>query len=250
MKYKYIINPEFEEYTHFVKGLPSEFDEGGILIYNARNEVRVFKADGKKIAAKRFHVSPFHQRIDYTFRRPSKAKRAYEYGLRMLELGISTPTPIAYIEEYKYGLFRRGYVVFTYCGDPDMRLLRDEWQTHDDLINALAHFLLEMHQKGVLHGDTNLSNFLYREDPSSPTGFHITTIDVNRSQFVDNPSREDCLKNLMRITHVRPAMKKIVKRYAELRGWDADESYQYVKKTLAAFEERRKLKHKMTGRKS
>ncbi|MBR0045363.1 MAG: hypothetical protein IJP75_00515 [Bacteroidaceae bacterium] len=249
MKYKYIINPKYESMAHFVEKLPAKYDEGGILIYNARNEVRVFKLNGEKIAAKRFRVSPFHQRIDYTFRRPSKAKRAYEYGLKLLELGISTPEPIACIEEYKYGLFRRGYVVFTYCGDPDARLLRDEWDSHDDLINAIAHFLVDMHEKGFLHGDVNLSNFLYREDPTSPTGYHITTIDINRSHFVTNPSREECLKTLMRITHVRPVMKKIVKRYAQIRGWDEDESYQYVKKELIAFEERKKLKKKMTGKK-
>ena len=248
MKYKYIINPKYESMTRFVEELPAKYDEGGILIYNARNEVRVFKQGEGKIAAKRFRVSPLHQRIDYTFRRPSKAKRAYEYGLKLLELGISTPEPIACIEEYSFGLFRRGYVVFTYCGDPDARLLRDEYDSHDDLINAIAHFLVEMHEKGFLHGDTNLSNFLYRKDPESPTGYHITTIDINRSHFVENPSREECLKTLMRITHTRPALKKIVKRYAQIRGWDEEECYQYVKKALIAFEERKKLKKKVTRR--
>ena len=249
MKYKYIINPAFESMTHWVKELPAKFDEEGILIYNARNEVRVFKVNGEKYAAKRFHRAPFHQRFDYTFRRPSKAKRAYEYGLKLLEMGIDTPTPIACIEEYSFGLYRRGFAVFTYCNDPDARLLRDEWEQHLDLINAIAHFLVKMHEKGFLHGDTNLSNFLYREDKKDPTGYHITTIDVNRSKFVENPSKEDCIKNLMRLTHVRPLLQKMVSRYAEIRGWDVEWANNFVIQKLEAFEKRRELKHKMKGKK-
>lgn len=244
MKYKCIVNPAYEHLARWIERIPEVYDQEGLLVYDQRNQVRIFKKGGEKIVVKRFHRSYIYQRFDYTFRRPSKAKRAYTFGLKLLELGISTPEPIACIEEYKWGLFRRGYLVSAYCGDPDARILRDEWDSHDDLINALAHFFVEMHQKGFLHGDTNLSNFLYRKDDSSPTGYHITTIDINRSHFVENPSKEDCLKSLMRVTHVRPAMKKIVKRYAELRGWNPDEAVNTVIAKLEFFEAQRKLKHK------
>ncbi|MBR6201703.1 MAG: hypothetical protein IKQ62_01720 [Bacteroidaceae bacterium] len=245
MKYKYIINPDYEYLRKFIEKVPEAFDHEGVLVYDQRNQVRIFKEKGEKIVVKRFHRSLFPQRFDYTFVRPSKAKRAYTYGLQLLELGISTPTPIACIEEYSWGLFRRGFLISDFCGDPDARVLREEWETRDDLINALAHFLLEMHQKGFLHGDTNLSNFLYRTDPSSPTGFHITTIDINRSRFVENPTKEQCLHNLMRLTHVRPALQKIVMCYAELRGWNGQECYNHIVQELEAFESRREKKKKV-----
>ena len=249
MKYKYIINPKYEALTQFIHELPKRFDREGLLIYDSRNQVRVFKVDGEKIVVKHYHRSLFHQRIDYTFRRPSKAKRAYTYALKLLELQINTPEPIACIEGYHWGLYKEGFFVSAFCGDPDARILREEWEEHDDLFNALAHFLVDMHEKGFMHGDTNLSNFLYRKDEKSPTGYCITTIDINRSRFVENPSREDCVRNLMRLTHVRPALQKLVGLYAELRGWNAEWASVLAIQKLEAFEKRRELKHKLRGKK-
>ena len=245
MKYKFIINPKYESLTGFVNEVPRKFDREGMLIYDSRNTVRVFKQEDEKIVVKRFHRSPLHQRFDYTFVRPSKCKRAYNYALKLQELGINTPTPIACIEEYHFGLFLRGYLVTTFCGDPDLRLLREEQEEHDDLIDALAHFLVTMHEKGFFHGDTNLSNFLYRKDASAPQGYCITTIDINRSLFVENPSREDCIRNLMRLTHVRPVLKKIISRYAELREWNVEWAVSLVMQKLDNFEKKKELTKKM-----
>lgn len=246
MKYKNIINPKYESLKNFVAEIPEKFDKEGMLIYDSRNTVRVFKqSDGTKVVVKRYHRSPFPQRFDYTFRRPSKPKRAYNYGLKLQELGINTPTPIACIEEYKWGLYSRGYIITEFCPDPDLRLLRDEPEGHDGLINALARFLVKMHEKGFLHGDTNLSNFLYHEDIKSPGGYFITTIDINRSLFVDKPSKEVCIRNLMRLTHVRPTLTKIITKYAELRGWDVDWAIKFVIQKLDNFEKRMELKKKL-----
>ena len=96
-----------------------------------------------------------------------------------------------------------------------------------------------------MHGDTNLSNFLYREDKGLPLGYHITTIDINRSHFVDNPSREECIANLMRLTHVRQALRKIIGRYAELRGWDVEWAVSLAVQKLDSFERRKEMKKKI-----
>lgn len=245
MTYKYIINPKYDYLNDFIQKIPEEYDHKGMLVYDSRNQVRIFTEKDEKIVVKRFHRPMLHQRFDYTFIRPSKMKRAYTFGLQLLELGISTPEPIACIEEYEWGLFYRGYLATTYCGDPDVRFLREEWDSHDDLIDALAHFLVEMHEKGFLHGDTNLSNFLYHKDETAPGGYYITTIDINRSLFVENPSREDCIRNLMRLTHVRPALKKIISRYAELRGWNAEWAVSLVMQKLETFEKKKELKKKI-----
>lgn len=244
MKYKNIINVKYESLARFVKDLPHRYDTEGLLIYDSRNKVRIFDIGGEKIVVKRFRRPSFYQRIDYTFFRPSKAKRAYQYGLKLLSLGISTPEPIACVEEYKCGLFYQGYFISAFCGDPDARVLREGTEGHEDLVDSLAHFYVNMHQKGFLHGDTNLSNFLYKKDEKT-NDYHITTIDVNRSHFLDNPSRGKCLYNLMRVTHVRPTLEKIVQRYSELRGWDAEDAIRYVTQKLEAFERKKELHRKM-----
>jgi hypothetical protein len=65
-------------------------------------------------------------------------------------------------------------------------------------------------------------------------------IDVNRSHFCDGwPSDEQCLRNLVRITHRRDLYVDIVRRYATLRGWNADDTEQKAVALLDRFEHKR-----------
>ncbi|MBQ4276992.1 MAG: hypothetical protein II750_02700 [Bacteroidaceae bacterium] len=243
---KYIINPRFADYEDLVRQLlPGRFDSAGQLIYDSRNKVRDIETAMGHIIVKKFRRPPLHQRIDYTLRRPSKAQRAYRYGVRLDELGLSTPTPIACVETYRHGLFTDGYVVTLPCYDPDLRILRREPDSHPDLINALMTFMVNLHQHGFMHGDTNLSNFLYRPDDSSPTHYRITTIDINRSVWIEHPTQQQCLANLMRQTHIRPLLASLVERYAQLRGWDVEECVKTVMHLLNQFEKRKRLLNRL-----
>jgi len=230
MRYNYIINPDYQYLKKIIEKIPDIFDREGMLVYDQHHQVRIFKEHDEKIAVKRFHRVKFSKRFRYTFSLPSKAKRAYNYGMKLLEMGISTVTPIAYIEEKKWGLFRRGYLVTAYCADPDARVLRDEWETRGDLIDALVHFLIEMHKKGIMHGNTHLSNFFYREDKNSPYGYYITTLNLHRTRFLDKPTKEDCINNLLNVTYRNHLAEKIVSRYAEMREWNVEESLKMFRK--------------------
>ncbi len=274
MHNSFIINPKYQMYDEFVRSIPFQFERTGKLIYDSRNQVRLFDMNGQTLVVKRFKVPMLHQRIDYTFIRPSKAKRAYLFALRLAELDISTPDPIACVETYRHGLFYYGYFVSAFCGDPDARFLREDYVGHDDLIDAIVRFIVDMNEKGFIHGDMNLSNFLYRKDSENKDSdkkdfgrkdlyrkdsdgsndsrtfhdsavFHITTIDINRSHFCKHPSTKQCLDSMIRLTHVRPLLRTIVMRYAELRGWDAKASADYVEHKLAQFERRKALKREV-----
>ena len=238
MQINITINPTYQHLSDFIESLPSIFETEGELVYDERNQVRYFTIDGMKLVVKQFKKPMLHQRIDYTIFRPSKAKRAYLFGMKLLELVICTPTPIAYIETYCKGLFCQGYLVTDYCGDPDARILREEPDGHNELFEALAMYLVDCHEKGFIHGDTNLSNFLYHREGN---GYHITTIDINRSHFFFFFSKKECLESLFRLTHVRPTLKRIVARYAALREWDEEAAVDIVVKKLEKFEKRKKM---------
>lgn len=246
MNNHFIINPKYSDFTAFIHTLPDIFEAEGTIVYDGRNKVKTFIVNGQTIVVKRFRKPNFFQRIDYSFIRTSKARRAYTFGLLFLSLGIATPEPMACIEQYSGKLFSQGFLVTEFCGDPDASILRSEPNKHDDLVDEIAHFIVHMHTKGCIHGDTNLTNFLYHSLPSG--GYKITTIDINRSRFVSNPSRKECLSSLMRMTHVREALHRLVARYAELRQWDVDSSIREVEQKLSRFEARKRLKNKLLHR--
>ena len=238
-----MVNDSYSHIATFINSIPSVFDTEGTLIYEERNVVKRFDApDGTPLIVKRFKFPNPVQRFAYSFYRPSKARRAYEYALRLIELGIDTPTPIAYIEEKRNGLFTYGYFMSAENNNPDCRLLRnDPHFDNDRLARDLMAFIASLHEKGVLHGDTNLSNFLYEKRGDN---YHFAVIDINRSKFVSPPpTQEQCLRNLVRITHIVSLLKYLVGIYAEIRGWDAEESTSKVMAMLHHFEQRRKAKH-------
>jgi len=49
----------------------------------------------------------------------------------------------------------------------------------------------------------------------------------------------------MRLTHVRPVLKKIISRYAELREWNVEWAVSLVMQKLDNFEKKKELTKKM-----
>ena len=92
---KLVLNPSYCQLRNFVQKLPISFPTLGDCIYKARNELRKFSYEGQWYVVKNYKVPLFINRIAYTFFRPSKASRAYEYALKLRSMGIETPAPVA-----------------------------------------------------------------------------------------------------------------------------------------------------------
>lgn len=235
-------HPQYKSIEPWLTSLPETFDHTGEVVHKGRNEVRVFALpDGKKVAVKRYKKPMWFQCIDYTWFRPSKAKRAFLYGTRLLEMNIPTPQPVAYIEMYRCGFFSHAYFVSGYSPDSDCNILHD---TKDEgMAQKLADFFILMHSNRFLHGDSNISNFLYHKNNADGTDYDIYTIDTNRSTFLDrDPSQSECLDNIMLLTHHLDVLEMVVSKYAERRGWDVKASVDYALAKRTHFEERKKVK--------
>ena len=233
------VNPHYSHFSDFVRKLPQIFETSGIMLHDKRNVVKRFDMDGEAIVVKRYKVPLFFQRIDYTFRRPSKAKRAYLFAMKLQELGIRTPDPIAFVECKRGGVFRQGFFVSTFTEHSDVKSNLDKLNNDQKFFDSLIDFFIFIHDKGFLHGDTNLTNFLfYIEDGE----YRFEVIDINRSHFKENPSKTDCLNNLMRITRDRNLSRRIVEAYAKRRGWNTEEAVNFVAQQIDKYEQKRKAR--------
>ena len=229
----------------FMKQVPQLFADGkGEVLYDKRNQVRRFtvQLEGvpEVVIVKRFKQPNPTQCISYSTLWPNKAVKAYRYAERLQLLDIDTPHPLgALTQRNALGLVRQYYFASTENSDPSCwQLLNPDFSEGEALAEALAAYLITLHEKGFLHGDTNLSNFLWhKEDDGS---FHFAVIDVNRSRFLDRPAtRKEALSNLFRLTHVRPMLEQIVRHYARLRRWDEDEAVAEVNEALHRFEQKK-----------
>ncbi len=239
------INPRYEHLRDYIAALPSIFESSGEVIYKGRNEVRRMTApDGTDIVVKRFGRLSFVRRTIYSTVESSKAKRAYDYGLRFLSMGIDTPEPIAYIEVYKDGLLYDAYFV---SGRSEYQPLFGPLVEADEFDRGLAdkvtRLMVDLHSHGAMHGDPNLNNILYTR--SADGTVHLQVIDTNRSSFGSQISIEHRLKNLMRVSHRRDLLKYVAERYAELCGLDSEETVRKVMRMLDSFERNRRRRHRL-----
>ena len=242
---KLVISPGFEHLEHELKDIVRLFDSPqGQTVHQGRNTIRNFTLQGIAVTVKRFKRVNFFQQIAYTFFRSTKAERAFSYARIFRERGIPTPQEVAYALVYGHGLFTTGYFVSVTCPDPPAFPALVKVENYDkDLAAGLARFIAGMHRKGVVHGDLNLGNFLYRKNGES---YSFTAIDINRSRFYGSlPPQEICVANLRTVTHRRDLFGFIVKEYAVAMGWYPLQIEEAAEKQLRKMEIRHSRKQRI-----
>jgi tRNA A-37 threonylcarbamoyl transferase component Bud32 len=230
---KIVINPTYSILNSFVTSIPTLFDQEGELVYAARNQLKCYSVEGYDLIVKRYKVPHLINRIAYTFFRPSKAKRAYEYALKLLELGVNTPAPIAYIEQKSFGLLNHGYFISIYEKDyTDIRPLMTGAQTNDALLQDLSNYIAEFHNKGVLHFDMSPGNILYKEVDSH---FQFSLIDINRMQFLPKISDEKRFKSFKQLSDNKTVLTRIAQLYASASKLDETEAIYKINNYCTEF---------------
>ena len=203
------------------------------MVYAGRNQLKCYSVEGYDIIVKRYKVPHLINRIAYTFFRPSKAKRAYEYALKLLDLGVNTPAPIAYIEQKSFGLLNHGYFISIYEKDyTDIRPLMSGAQTNDALLQDLSSYIAEFHNKGVLHFDMSPGNILYKEVDSH---FQFSLIDINRMQFLPNISNEKRFKSFRQLSDNKTVLTRIAQLYASASKLDEAEAIYKINNYCTEF---------------
>ena len=237
---KCVVADDYRQYADFLERIPRLFSQGeGTVVYQQRNEVRRMEHQGKTFIVKRYKRANPVQQVVYTFFRKTKAERAFLFAQTFRERGIDTPHEIAYLETSEHGLFTVGYFVCEECTWRDAALDLREAEIFDrPLGRAVMEHVALMHSRGVLHGDLNLTNFLYQQREDG--GYAFKMIDTNRSRFTEGmPADGECLKNLVRLTHRRDLYEYLMSQYAAIRGWGVEETVAKALQLLDDFENRR-----------
>lgn len=223
------IAPEFTDcqfINQFVKRIPIIFNDNGTLLHDERNTIKSFLVNNpevpfQKIVVKKFRNRNIFQRVSYSFFRDSKAIRAYHNAAELRKKKISTPREIACIEEYANGLLKSSYVITEFtegCPIKDFFIGTEEF---DKVVaKEFAHFVVELHGKGILHHDLNSTNVLYHR---SPQGNYFSVIDINRMKIKSSKNEltpYECFENLTRFTGSMDLFEYVLQHYIQYREWN------------------------------
>ena len=242
MKYK--INPEYEkEFKDFLLNIKNYFQNNTETIHNDRNELKVISHNNIQIVVKSFKIPNLLRRIYYTYFRDTKAKKSYDYSIKIANF---TPNPIAYIEFYQDNLLADSYFIakkFDYDFTIKEPIVDRKFQNREQIFIELAHFTYQLHQNQILHKDYSPGNILIKKENDNYT-FKI--VDINRMEFREL-NLEERLKNFSKLWMLDDDMSIIAKEYAKLIGEDEATCIALAIKHSQALKRKINMKKRLKG---
>lgn len=245
------------KFSHAVKNsrdilsLIKNFSTSGQLFGNGqRNVIKLFDIEGVTVNIKSFKIPNIINKVAYRYFRKSKARRSYEYATILLEKGIGTPQPMAFLENFNFiGLQDSYYVSEHLDADLTYRELVEipDYPDHDNILRQFTRFSFELHEKGIEFLDHSPGNTLIKKKEDGNYEFFL--VDLNRMEFHDAMSFEMRMKNLCRLTPVKEMVAVMSNEYSKLYSESEEKTFETLWKYTADFQEKfyrkKRLKKKL-----
>lgn len=231
--------PEYsDEKTSLLQLTDNFHDEGELIVKGSRNIIKSNTFQGQQVNIKYFKKPGAFNAVVYNFFRESKAKRSFDYAVRLLKAGIRTPKPIAYIEEKTAFTLQSSYYICAQINyDFTFReLIHDPlWKDRDLILEQFTEFTFRMHENRINFLDHSPGNTLIVKRGEGQYDFYL--IDLNRMTFEDL-SMAQRMDNFKKLWLSKTMVKIIARKYAVLSGEDPEQLQRILLEKTIAFKRR------------
>lgn len=218
---KFIVSPKYKNFQKNFKQMVENFDSYSDILGNPeRNVIKKIPFQEGYIAIKSFKKPHWVNKIAYKYLRKSKARRSYEHGLQLLQLGILNPEPMAYIENSDFFGITSSYYICQYT--PYDFTIREIYDQPDAFlaVQAYARFSAYVHSKGVYIKDNTPGNTLVQRNNQE---YNMYLVDLNRMEFHENLSFEVKMKSLSNNIKEQPFLDIFMEEYSKVSGYPLSE---------------------------
>jgi hypothetical protein len=246
-------HPDYTADNDLLLKLAEGFEnEGTLLVKGSRNIIKTNAFKGQKVNIKYFKKPNVFNSVVYSVLRPSKARRSFEYANYLLQHGILTPKPVAYIEE-RLGLqLKDSYYICDHIEyDFTFRELihNPQFDDRESILQQFTRFTFKMHEARVNFLDHSPGNTLIVNKGNGEYDFYL--IDLNRMKFEDMGT-EARMDNFKKLWPSRTMVRIIAAEYAKLSGQPYEKLHRILLQSTLAFKRmitkkkylKRKLKKK------
>ena len=185
------VNPKYSDFERQLIKVPQGNVRYEQVYEDGRNFVARVSTGGKSFVVKQYREVPFWKRMLYSSLLKSKAQQAYEKANYLLEHGIETAPPVAYIVVRRMGFYHTSYFVSEYLPYiPGRRMwhLIKVRREHEKILTGYMNFKRLLTEKGIDITDADPNNTLVYKRGDE---YHFAQIDINRIKI---RSRYFCLK--------------------------------------------------------
>jgi len=219
MYIRYVLSKKYENFQEFLLSIKNYFQANQNTIHKARNEIKVINHQNIDLVVKSFKIPNILNRVIYTFICNTKAKKSYEYSLKIEDFA---PKPIGYIEFYENFLLKNSYFIsekFDYNFTIREVLLEENFPQKEQILKAFALFTYSLHEKGIYHLDYSPGNILIKKKNDD---FIFKIVDINRMKFISLYINLR-MKNFSKLWAKDEDLTIIVKEYAKIANKDEKE---------------------------
>lgn len=249
---KLIIQPQFIDLEKDIENILINFNNtGSLLVKGSRNTIKIFPLNNQLLNIKAFKKPNLLNSFVYKFVRDSKAKRSYNYALKLLDKNIGTPQPIAFAEyNSAIGLGKSFYVCEHIVTEYTFRDLVEnpDLETNEAILRAFTIFCYKLHEAGVAFKDHSPGNTLIKVNEDNTFSFYL--VDLNRMQFHEKMSFEQRMYNLRRLTPKKEMIAVMANEYAKLYQYKSEQEifdllWNLTSEFQTKFHRKQKMKKKL-----
>ncbi len=242
MHENFVIHPKYSHLAVKLGDVLHNFSKKGEYVTKGeRNVIKMVQLKGTSFNIKKFKTPNAFQALVYQNVRKSKAKRSFEYASKLIELGIKTPFPVAYLEVFSGGLEDSFYVSEHINYDFDFRELihNPEFKKRNEVLRQFTKFTFKLHENGVNFLDHSPGNTLIMETSENEFDFYL--IDLNRMRF-ESMDFKKRMRNFRRLWLSKTMLKIMAQEYAELYGKTYSETHELMNKYSRRFQKAKNSK--------
>ena len=234
--FKLVVNDSFKHFKSFLENIKEHFATSKNSIHKARNEIKVINYESRDFVVKSFKIPHIINKFVYTFFKSSKAKKSYDFALKIDKF---TPKPIGYIEFYESFLINDSYFIsekFDYDFTIREPLLDINFPNKNEIFKAFAQFTFDLHENGIYHLDYSPGNILIKKENDN---FIFKIVDINRMKFL-NMDLEKRAKNFSKLWAKDEDLEFIAKEYAKIYEKNNEE---FISKTISFSKKHKAVKN-------
>ena len=224
-----------------LSSLPEHFNDMGKVIHQARNVIRIVDTRQMgigydEVCVKRYHGLFFFQKWYYTFVRPPKCRRAFDYTSELRRRGFTAAEELGYVEVRRFGIFQYAYYVCQVAQGQRLDHLLAGMKENGDkdgidtVLKQYAAMVKRLHTHGVLYWDMNDGNVICSKKPDD-TQWTFTLIDTDRIRMFPPDTEldlETVIGDLILMDSKLGLTEPFVTEYLKQRDMFSEENLQRV----------------------